>query len=618
MGKVSKAIRGVAKQRADTAKMLVKEGITNPVAIAKSITQDIKGNVQFLKDIFQQHPEWYTHYPTSNLVNINLATKQNIPLPNTEFVFDDTATASGQFPVPVVATVALQLVTPAGDLEGWRSGVRLLWQQLRTANSGAINYSPADLERYIQNARVVWAISATLNRLYKTTYTYLSTNASVPYSFITAMGCDPESIISNSANLLMYTQRFEQQIRVNVPITMDYINRTRWLFENVFVEGQSIKAQYYIPIIHKNYSGLDGQLKGGLMYYTTDNGNPIVNIGWSAAVSAGQLEETWDYDTLILRCEEIKNAILNDPLMQYIAGDMIKAFGDRAFQKSTAPQISDTLEPVFDEYILSQFQNAYVTNVTDTTADANQLANLSCHSWYNEVFDSEGWINSSFYVDIQNNTANIALTGRVADIRERSANRQTINYAYEDITPGQVMSITRLCPTNYVYDNSAGQSREYYTTYGTEIVVGVVMLQQAYTTGAQPSITKPYYYTPISGLLLDTVGVSGTYLSAFGWSVFDYAPKFRIGGVDTNNTKVSSISPCLFDFGILADVDANHLQTYFSYGNQSLLYAGSSQNQADTDVYATSSGKAHLVADKAVGIRSSGSYSTKRSSRKGK
>lgn len=559
------------------------------------------------------HPGWYEHYDTSKLIALNLANKQDVPynaLGSSEIILGNI-----RLRLPAVASVGIQLTTPRGDQEGWHTGIRLLWQQLRTANSGKINITIYDLERYVQNVRALRAIMAFLSRTYKMTYTYRSTNAFIPENLLRAEGLNPQSIISNAANLFMYIQRFYQEVRLSFPLNIDYLRRADWLFSNVFLDSDKSKPQMYVTNFAR---GNKEQNSGGIWYWTSSG---FLNTGvatiWTPHVTWYEVDnandyihELWDYDTLVNQCNLIKDALIQDSAMSAIAGDIIKAFGDRAFLDYPIAKIDDAIEAVYDETILNQFQNANVLGATTSDiidlmsiipTSGPSLSNITAPVQKGVGYYETGntnWIDNG----LENNVGK-ANTNVLAQIVDRT-DGWLLNWHRDTIGPGEIMSISRFVPCGVVVTNTDPELTKFaYATFGTEVVTYVsALVQIEQDNGVFP------VWIPIAGNIQMAIDLGYAeagptepgYISAYQiiaavWAMYDWAPRYRGIGKSTDvaapQNRAIQIGPDALDWDIFAATDSTQMALYFSYGNQSLLYAGASQNQSDTKVYMKSSEK---------------------------
>lgn len=568
-------------KRKETTFEKVVKGAGHAVKTAGGIVSAVKGIIDLI-NMIKQHPEWYTHYDTSNLIAMNLAAKQHRVYPEFEMGAQNGSERQS-IPMPSVAEVDIQLTTPHGDEDGWRTGIRLLYQQLRTANSGRINYRVQDLEKYVQNVRALHAIDAFLCRLYRMTYTFRSTNSAIPRLLIEACGIDFDDIMTNAADLLMYVQRFSQQVSISFPLNIDYYARTHWLFGNVFVDSNSHKPSFYVTNFFRNQS--ENTTSTGVIYYESDGNTPHPTWRQNKVFNSFGSGEYgfYTYSELVAECQRIKNSLLDDQIMSVIAGDIIKTFGDRAFIEPIIPKIDDGIVAIFDDYIMNQFQNSTVTGV-QTSGALDVQDSLGATTIYSEDIGDSGsdWIESKLS----------ALAGLgvpvtfLAKMRDQ-INRMLINWSDNKISTGEIMSITRLVASG-IQDNPTTADGIIYGIFGTETVAKVVAL--SYPGGADSQIGGTLKLIPIAGVTVSNGSTAQNGLSMAMWSNFDYCPRMFMSD-STLLEEMNKLSPPILDWDVFALVNKDWFANYFSYGNQSLLYSGSSQDQSSTKVYRKTSNK---------------------------
>lgn len=613
----------------------------NPARLAKGLVKGAKArqdSILGLGKVLFNHPEWYTHYDTASMININLAAKQYNKYPQF-FTSINSGTGSAtrtnySYAMPSMARLRVQLTTPSGDSDGWKAGIRLLYQQLRTANSGRVNYQVTDLEKYVQNVRALVAIEAWLNRLYRLTYTFRSTNSNIPKGFIELCGVDFDDIMANAANLFSYIQRFVQQVEVTFPLKLDYFSRAQWMFGSVFADSDGDKPSYYLFTFNQHYNvtqngGSVIDPNGGILYYTSAGADGayskgFVNIGYAAGLQK--------YSELMAQCDKIKNALIDDTGMSTIAGDVIKAFGSNAFRNFTPCGINEEQSIVYDEYALSQIQNADVIHIAipewdslvqDTSQDDNTNA------YYAEEIEDDGWITSELKLygwvrgsnfqggNVRQPIKFDTTQGQDEAILDRY-NNKLFNWHKSDIQPGELMSITRLSVSGAVKlsdGTGTGVGAGFilgFNIFGTEVVTGMDALLYGSTKAGADSTYDPYTpmnrdprYVSIAGFIanrfngegVDTVTPAAMLLAAtqfWLWANLNSAPAFSAIHITYSTDTGSSlygIAPLTMDWDVFASASSQNIALYLSYANQSMLYAGSSQNQSNSQVYLTTSTK---------------------------
>lgn len=602
---------------------IIKEGLETTFKDAWRELQDIRSGSS-------QHPNWYTHADTSNLVNLNLSTKQFQAFQALHF--DGAVGAAEGYPyivMPSVYALWVQLTTPHGDEGGWQMGVRLLYQQIRTANSGRINFTVQDLEKYIQNVRALISISAYLRRLYSTTYTFRSTNAGLPRLLLEAMDIDFNDIMLNAADLLMYTQRFEEQINKSFPLNIDYYKRAEWLFGNVFIDSTSEKPSYLVPTFAGSWSYAPAKqtVTGGIITYFHTSKTSFTygqlwkenNSAWSKCIWWPIFSKYRTYAELIAMCEDIKNTLLDDNVMSVIAGDIVKAFGNKAFRPINKVRADQGVSLIYDAAALSQFQNAKILsfnainmNSRDDlddcgTCDYQELYSdpntpgFGYEDWISPDLEVVGFVHDDFTTE-GDSRAPLGFDGDIASQIIESYNTALLNWHANKIAPGEIMSITRLTPSGAALRTDGNHDVIEFSVYGTEVIAGFYCLWQQATNVVAGQINETKFL-PVGGLLIPPSGPnsflqSGNYVNAvaFAWANLDWAPRYccistAVRTIEEPKMQVNIVGPEVIDWDVFGLAQAQWLSNYFSYGNQSILYAGASQNQSNRRVYLKSSSK---------------------------
>lgn len=563
----------------------------------------------------------FTHYNASNLVNINLADKQNVSywgIAGLEQDPGDDENTNGYFvAMPAFAAVTLQLTTPSGDNRGWRSGIKRIWQQLYTANSGRINFTQTDIEKYVQNVRALTAVFEMLAKTYEWSYTFRSTNDDYPQAIIESMRMNYNSITSNAANLLMYVQRYAEEIRQNFPLNIPYLKWTSRIFRNNFADSNTEKPSVYITTLQPRTD--TGGRNNGVIYWLSSPGTNTGNAGYTWT-----MHQTWDqdsdgmtYEELISAADAIKNELLDDVVMSFIAQAMIKAYGDKAYYNYEAPDIKSQAKICYDPLILKVIQNANVLAFRNTNGyywnGMNTQSRGETQVDYSESLGSTlKWINSSLrFVLSLVQQGNTGIDGNVSQAIVNRMNDYLLNWDKDSITPEEILTITRWVPTQATSNNAGEEAAVIldFATFGTEIVTDVFACYRRSSSNIYIDAEQTtLIVAPIAGYVkgdwnIDALGSTPRYTAAkigrimMLWANFDYAPRIQfMDGVDANNNttdigETSSISPAILDWDVYGELNGVKMAQYFSYGDQSLLYAGESQNQSNRLVYGKQNGK---------------------------
>lgn len=313
---------------------------------------------------------WYTK--SANLLDAAASLPYSYPVGN-PINFDNgnfsiyTTPGARYDAVPGVMTIAL--LTGPGDSTDVNSPINVaardIYSYVRYANSGHSNYDPVDLMMYILAWDEVSMWLANARRVYGAMYTYNTQNKYAPKYLVEALGFDYDDLNANLAQfryaINAATNRFNS---LNMPNNMSYLTRHVWLYSNIYSDGTSPKSQLYayVPAACRVYNETDS-VNGGyldtipLAYYS----------GTELMTFAKWVEIT----------NKLLNALIGSEDIGIISGDILKAFGSD--KTIVTPTVSDvySVAPVYNEEVLSQFQNATIINGAIPHPDKASVWNIT-------------------------------------------------------------------------------------------------------------------------------------------------------------------------------------------------------------------------------------------------
>ena len=355
---------------------------------------------------------------------------------------------------------------------------RTIYSYVRHANSGHSNYDAPDLMMYLMamdNAYMVWSH---LVRLYGVARNYSFLNKYTPDTVLSHLG------VSNAPALGKCLAQLRQLINVMalkmssfaVPTVMPYFRRHLWLYQNIFKDADTSRAQYYILVPHGFYSYVE--MTATEPSYLKYNVMPSLNASNDLAfLNAVQ--------NII---DTVLNPIVESETFGIMSGDILKAYGpENVFGFATIPE-EYVVVPTIGTDVLHQFHNA--TLAPDRLGEIKQ--DMSGNLYQN-------WLHATTEHPV---TLRSALLDMHQDVVE----------------PADVMYSTRLATlrgTNYANASAIW-------TAGSEIVVGMKVtkapgslaqtLKQVYDISATTADELPYY----SGLA-DVLLVNNA-IAPFDWA----------------------------------------------------------------------------------------------------
>lgn len=311
-----------------------------------------------------------------------------------------------------------------------------LYSYVRHANSGSANYDAPDLMLYcIAMAQVYSAINWAM-RVYGTANLYSYDNRYLPQALVESNYVDFTDIIAHMAdfrygiNTLIY-----KASSFAVPATIPYFQRLAYLFAGLYSEAETTKSQIYmnVPVGFLKYQETTSTTGGSLAL--------VVNPGYSSKMTASQI---------ISYISNLMDPLLTSEDIGIMSGDVLKAYGDSGILKMATLGTDYTVLPMTDLHVLEQFQNAYnVANLTPSTAVPNNtITQNSRGALLSNVNFNYAPNGVPYYYSILNN--------------------HVLNTLIVNPTPGDVMEMTRLKSTYYVWEQD---SAKYLSPdYGSEFV----------------------------------------------------------------------------------------------------------------------------------------------------
>lgn len=400
-------------------------------------------------------PQWYLESPLMAKDVASLNFNYPVGFPNN---IDVQTRPNGEFITPGVMNLyaAMGPGVSVGSNSGVDTAMKGLYAKIRSENSGAKNYDPADLMLYILAVGNAYAFYAYLTRLYGLARIYIQNNNYLGRNMLEACGVDPSGIISDLAHFRAYINNYALRLGVFwVPASMSIFKRWFWMFSNVYADEDTSKAQFYMyqPAyfhVYNEVSGGPGELDANQFCLKPD--------GTLASPLSISILEGFG-NSLIDALQKSKDILT-------MSGDILKAYGrENCLSVALIPE-EYAVVPVFSEEVLYQIHNTTIaggTPINGPSAGSSIYAN----SW------------TSFNV-----TQDVSINGGAiiwSPFLKHGAslmNKRILDFWKADVTPEDVMVATRNIPfgrTTYV--TSEDEMFTQIVTSGTEIIMAGALYQ---------------------------------------------------------------------------------------------------------------------------------------------
>lgn len=237
---------------------------------------------------------------------------------------------------------------------------RNIYSYIRSTNSGAKNYDPADLMMYLIAMDSAYMYYAWIVRLYGMLMLYTPTNKYYPNGVFAAIDVDYSDLQSNITALRGYINMFGAKLgKLCVPAQMSLTKRHQWMCSNIFLDSNTQKAQSYIFTPSYFYYWSDSAsdqgsslhpvhcFKGGTAHMKFSD---ITNIG-----------------------ETIVNGLMSSQDVGTISGDILRAYGTSSIYKIGTLLETYQALPIYSQEALIQIHNAtLLKSLTDKSKIVSQ------------------------------------------------------------------------------------------------------------------------------------------------------------------------------------------------------------------------------------------------------
>lgn len=232
-----------------------------------------------------------------------------------------------------------------------RAAVQLLLD-IRGSKSGTSPYDQCDIAMGLMAFGNLYAYVEWLKRAYRIVGIYSDSNKYMPRVLLEANHLDPDDFTKNRNILRTGINELINAIATfNIPNTMTYFDRIRFLFKYIYREGESLRDQMYmfVPAGFHTYRWSDneeGLLVGQLHYQTLVSGPELLTV-----------------DTVLQKGWDMLNAIMYDTDIYQLSSDIKERLGDAKLMKFDYLTDQDILDIKFDPVVLEQIHNARIVPV---------------------------------------------------------------------------------------------------------------------------------------------------------------------------------------------------------------------------------------------------------------
>lgn len=424
-----------------------------------------------------------------------------------------------------------------------------LYSTLQINSSRNPEYEQADITMMIIAMADLYSLYNWMTRIYGILSYYSDEDRYTPKALIEAMGLDFEDFYSHIADFRTSINQFAYSLTaLYFPKGIDYVNRKIFMYESIYRDSKTSKAQYYMFNPVGFYRWSEGESGSGL--------TEVDLVALPTKVSGLLVADVVEY------AQNLLNAIMASEDIRMMCADLKKAFGD-AGRYQIAP-ISETyaIVPAYNAEVLSQMENAFVL------PKPNQiLSRIYQQNGVNQGYvltnlrlvytPDEGSTQFGFMESMQAAKAN----GYIDPFREVVP----LNFHDENVGPEEILVASRLShpPKTSIAQSTSGEAKTWtWSVYpnATELVLGMDVYQ--FTTHNQigttvslrtekQSLQTALVYNNVLGSSEDpgdTYTVPATFKKITTYSKFDWTPRVYPLTDYTSVTGTLVINGAIFDY----------------------------------------------------------------------
>lgn len=423
--------------------------------------------------------------------------------------------------------MSLNIVPTFGNAESDVSPITVaansLFTAVRQATSGTSYYEAPDLMMYMLAMDSAYSYYAFMVRAYGVLSNYSVLNKYTPQALISSMGLSFSDLQSNMADFRAYINSYAYRLgSFVVPTNINYIARHLFMYENVYMDANSSKAQFYLfnPVGFYLYSET-AKIPG-----SADTGH-LLDFKPLRTYSENFNTNMMTFADLQTYGNELLYPLMSSEDIRLIAADVLKAFGLNNLFKVSPISETYTVTPVYNAEVLMQMENAFIFP---------NPSNINFKLWGARGINS-GWLKSQYYYKTRVFPQDTFTT-------QNYWQPVTNEYAYlnkhgDAVTNDDVMVMTRLSnigldalvPDSSNPDGTTNQGGYTLAECGSEIVAGADIWYHPHISNTIPSTYKFCTLYP-----LNAMGIGGNSMVQIlrqyhdmlsARSQFDWAPRIQ-------------------------------------------------------------------------------------------
>lgn len=412
---------------------------------------------------------------------------------------------------------------------------RLLYDKINYKNSRNFTYDAPDLMMYVYAVSSVYAYHAYLRRIYGIMNTYSQVNRYIPDGILHALGVSAESVRHNMSQFRYGINLLARKVNaLAVPAGMPLFERYSWLYSNVYMDAETVKAGLFLFKPFGFYKYYENGKKGGFCHLVEP---PRTGT-----------DSKYTVDDLINFGNDLIEALLASQDINNMSTDVLKACENNLVALTDTPEDYAIL-PVYNYEVLQQIHN--IKMFGDYSIDAlsqNTDGTYNVGSSGNVIQDP-----TTGYIKFTLENVNKANLSKVANTDV------LIDTGKDNPTPDDVFVMTRLTPTL----SSSGNVE----SCGTDIALyaELTRIQEVdgavsyYTVGGNIATNYTFLPMPQSPAFKDLELIRFNLEAQGMWDKFDWAPFKHYFSMQDGKVKNAWINGDTYNYTSISKVSLEKL-----------------------------------------------------------
>lgn len=426
------------------------------------------------------------------------------------------------------AIMTFRLISTIGgaatNTDGFNMANHALYAYIRSKNTGVPPFDPPMVGFYIQSISECIKLYTYLVRAIGVSNSMSAASNVKPYYLMNAIGFNYSEIASQEAVLRGKLNKLALRLStLPIPKGMEYVTVNNWLFENVFQDAASERAQLYVFSPSRFLTLIEGNPAHPLTYMAEAD----LSDAEASVVDVQNFgDKVYSFSKMCDVLNEMIQRIIGSEDCQRVAAEILKAFDSGSLISIHPIAEGFTIHPMYDERVSMIIENAVDLPVSPATYYIDQDPAINGGAMQEQLL-------FSFPTDLE------------TPIFATQPGSYIINFHKESITNQDVMQATLLTQPGIDFGNvwdlnppGVGSLTPYFKLYNHGFLVietmGIVSTRATEVPNTPGPVVVGDYVRLHSRYVITSNAIDLNHilgqLSAFDWHPTIYIQRGSVGG----------------------------------------------------------------------------------------